>query len=207
MSYNTGEVVAYEVATGKPRRTLTGHRGYVVGLAFSADGRRLISGGHDCAAVVWDVTLASAASPRRETDAEKLWRTAASGEAKAAYTALADLAASPDKAVEILRKHLKPAPAGPTAAILDRIFDDLGDDEFATREKATKELTEYGESAVPEVRMRLAGTTSPEAQRRALHSSSSSTGRPRRRRESFSRARWSCWKESPHPRRRSSWPS
>ncbi len=52
MSYNTGDIVAYEVATGRPRRTLTGHRGYVGGLAASADGRRLISGSHDSTALV-----------------------------------------------------------------------------------------------------------------------------------------------------------
>ena len=105
VSHNTGDIVAFEMATGKPRRTLTGHRGYIGGLAFGADGRRVISGGHDCTALVWDVTLAGSAPSRREADAEKLWRTASGGEAKAAYTALADLAASPDQAVEILRKH------------------------------------------------------------------------------------------------------
>jgi WD40 repeat protein len=57
VSYNTGVIVAFEVATGKPRRTLTGHRGFVMGLAMSADGKRLISGGHDGTALVWDVTL------------------------------------------------------------------------------------------------------------------------------------------------------
>jgi WD40 repeat protein len=53
VSYSTGDIVAYEAATGRPRRTLTGHRGYVGGLAVSADGKRLISGGHDSTALVW----------------------------------------------------------------------------------------------------------------------------------------------------------
>jgi RNA polymerase sigma factor (sigma-70 family) len=56
VSYNTGEIVAYEVATGKPRRTFAGHRGYIAALAMSADGRRLISSGNDGVALVWDAT-------------------------------------------------------------------------------------------------------------------------------------------------------
>jgi RNA polymerase sigma factor (sigma-70 family) len=66
VSYNTGEIVAFEVATGKPRRTLTGHRGYVAGLSMSADGKRLISGGQDGIALVWDVALSETANPRKK---------------------------------------------------------------------------------------------------------------------------------------------
>jgi hypothetical protein len=169
VSYNTGAIIAFEVATGKPRRTLAGHRGYISGLALSADGKRLISGGRDGTALVWDVTPAGAvpADRKQPANAEKLWATAAGGEAKAAYAAMAELAAAPDRAVEVLLAQVKPAPAGPTDAVLDRIVADLGSEEFATREKASKELTEYGDSAVPGVRKRLAGTSSPEVQRRA----------------------------------------
>src|SRR5262249_33139751 len=169
VGYNTGEIVAYEVATGKPRRTLTGHANYVASLAFSPDGRRMVSGSRDGTALVWDVTLAGAA-PRKpqDTDPAKLWETAASGEPRAAYAALATLATMPDRAVALLREQLKPAPAAPTAAALDRIFADLGGDDFATREKATKELAGFGESAVPGGRKKLEGETSPEQNARAL---------------------------------------
>ena len=65
VSYNTGDIVCYEVASGKPRRTLTGHRGLRRRTGgSSADGRRLISGGRDTTALVWDVTLAGTQGAR-----------------------------------------------------------------------------------------------------------------------------------------------
>jgi hypothetical protein len=170
-SYNTGEVVGFEVATGQPRRTLAGHRGYVGALGIRPDGRRLISGGHDGVALVWDVTLAGAVRRRKgpltAADAEKLWETAAGAEARAAFAALADLAAAPDRAVAVLRRQVKPLPAAPTDAGLDRLFKDLDGDDFATRERASRELAAFGESAVPGVRKRLERTASPEVRRRA----------------------------------------
>jgi WD40 repeat protein len=172
VSYNTGEIVGFEVATGKPRRTLSGHRGFVGGLAFSADGRRLISGCRDGVALVWDATLSGAASPRREppteADALKLWATAGEEDARASFTAMAELARAPDHALAVLRRQVKPAPADPTPAEMDRIFADLDSASFATREKAAEELSEYGEAVAPAVRKRLERAVPPEAKRRAL---------------------------------------
>ncbi|HEV3437655.1 MAG TPA: WD40 repeat domain-containing protein [Gemmata sp.] len=172
VSYNTGEIVAYEVATGKSRRVFVGHQGDIGGLAISADGRRLVSGGAEGIALVWDATLASATPPRKTpltaADAEKLWTTAGRGDSLAAFAAMAQLASSPDRALEILRREVKPAPSAPTDAMLDRIFVDLGSSEFATREKASKELEEFGESAIPGVRKRLEGNISAEARQRAI---------------------------------------
>jgi RNA polymerase sigma factor (sigma-70 family) len=171
VAYNTGEIIAFEVATGKPRRTLTGHQGYIGGLAISADGRRLISGGADGVAIVWDATPVGVASPRSkaltEAGAEKLWEAMGQEDARVAFTALGDLSASPDRAAEFLGKHLKPALAAPSEAVLNRIFSDLDSDKFATREKASKELDDYGESAVPGVRKKLAGNASSEVKSRA----------------------------------------
>ncbi len=45
----------YDFASGRIVRLLSGHTNIVNGLAFSRDGRFLISGGADHAAVVWDV--------------------------------------------------------------------------------------------------------------------------------------------------------
>jgi WD40 repeat protein len=157
-AYNTGEIIGFEVATGKPRRTLAGHRNYIGGLAFTADGRRMVSGGHDGTALVWDVTLAGATTrrePLTEADAARLWVLVTDTDSRAAFDAMADLAAAPDHTVALIRRYLKPAPAGPTAADIDRIFKDLASDSFATREKASKELAGYGESAVPAVRKAL----------------------------------------------------
>jgi WD40 repeat protein len=171
VSYNTGEIFGFEVATGRPRRALPGQGGFVLAMSMTPDGRRLISGGHDRAALVWDVTLAGAAKPRKKPlttgEAGKLWATAVGEDAQAAFAALADLAAAPDRAVELLWREVKPIPAAPTDADLDRIFADLESEVFADREKASRALAEFGESAVPGVRNRLELAESAEVRRRA----------------------------------------
>ncbi len=164
MSYNTGDIVGFEVATGQPRWTLSGHRGYVAALECSPDGRRLLSGGKDGTALVWDVTLAGAAKPRKEplraADVEKLWTAATSPDSRDAF-------AAPDQTIDLLRQQIKPAPKGPTDAELDRLFKQLDSDDFAVREKASRQLAAFGESAVPAVRQRLGQGVSLEVRRRA----------------------------------------
>ena len=49
-------VVLWDVAAGKKLRQLTGHRGAVTSLAFSADGTKLLSGSADTTALLWDVS-------------------------------------------------------------------------------------------------------------------------------------------------------
>ena len=48
----------WDASDGKLLRTLAGHRGLVSMLAFAPDGSRLVTGGADGAARVWDVTTA-----------------------------------------------------------------------------------------------------------------------------------------------------
>ncbi len=171
VSYNTGAIVGFETATGQPRRTLFGHRGFIPAMTCSPDGRRLLSGGQDGTGLVWDVTLASAAKPRkgslRAADVEKLWTMAAGADSRGAFAALADLAAAPEQTIALLRRQVKPVSRGPTDAELDRLFENLDSDDFATREKASHELAAFGESAVPGVRKRLGRNVSLEVRQRA----------------------------------------
>src|SRR5439155_3707438 len=128
LSYDTPGIVAFEVATGKVRRTLSGHTGCVRSLAMAPDGRRLLSVSDDAFGLLWDTTPAGAAKPRKEpltaAAADVLWAALAGDDARAAFAAMADLAAAPDRAVTLLRRELKPATA-PTDAELDRLFADL----------------------------------------------------------------------------------
>jgi WD40 repeat protein len=50
-----GEIRLYAFATGKIVGLLKGHTNVVLGLAFSSNGKQLISGGADAMAIVWDV--------------------------------------------------------------------------------------------------------------------------------------------------------
>jgi hypothetical protein len=170
LSYDTSQIVAFEVATGKVRRRIYGHAGCVRSLAMAPDGRRLLSGSDDGFALLWDTTPAGAAKPRKEpltvAEADELWAALAGDDAPKAFAAMADLAAAPDRALALLRRELKPAPA-PTDAELDRLFADLDNDDFATREKASRRLAELGELAVPGLRKRLAKAESVEVRKRA----------------------------------------
>ena len=50
---------------------------------------------------------------------------------------------------------------------MDRTFADLDSEDFATRQKASRRLAEFGELAVPGARKRLAKAESAEVRRRA----------------------------------------
>jgi WD40 repeat protein len=49
-----GDVVIWDTSTGKPARRLKGHTDMVNAVAFSPDGKLLVSGGSDGVAKVWD---------------------------------------------------------------------------------------------------------------------------------------------------------
>ncbi len=50
-----GNIRLYEFASGKLVALLKGHKSVVISLAFSPDGKKLISGGSDFDAIIWDV--------------------------------------------------------------------------------------------------------------------------------------------------------
>jgi len=122
--------------------------------------------------LLWDTTPAGAAKPRKEpltaADADGLWKALGGDDAGAAFAAMADLAAAPDRAVTLVRRELTPVLPAPTEDQLDRMFADLDSKDFATRQKASRRLAEFGELAVPGVRKRLAKAESLEVRRRAL---------------------------------------
>src|SRR5262249_47604561 len=60
---NDGSICVYELATGQIVRTLRGHRGEIPQLAFTSDGRRLVSVSRDMTGLVWDTSYATLAKP------------------------------------------------------------------------------------------------------------------------------------------------
>ena len=55
LSFNSSEMMLWDVATGKGIRTFTGHLGVVESVAFSPDGRYALSGSGDRTIKLWDV--------------------------------------------------------------------------------------------------------------------------------------------------------
>ncbi len=96
---------------------------------------------------------------------ETAWRTLLGGDAKAAYEAIRALASSPDAAVQLLARHLKPA-VPIDAKRIDACLRDLDSDKFAVREQATRDLKQLGDQAAPVLERFLAGSPTPEARRR-----------------------------------------
>jgi hypothetical protein len=158
-----------EVSSGRERRRLKGHRGWVIALTFSAAGDRLISGSMDTTALVWD--LGSRFDPRKApttltaAQVESLWTDLAGEDAARAYQAIRKLAASPTLSIPLLRKRLHPV------AVVDekrqaRLIADLDSDDFPTRQKASVELERLGGLPLSAYCKALEGKPSPEMRRR-----------------------------------------
>jgi WD40 repeat protein len=106
----------WDLATGRELRRFEGHLGKVKTIAFTPDGRSVVSGSEDANALVWDI---SDLTDRLTTDdpltPETLlarWNELASSDARAAYRAA--WALSVPSAVLFLRDHLRAAvSAGP----------------------------------------------------------------------------------------------
>jgi RNA polymerase sigma factor (sigma-70 family) len=153
--WQTPEVHIMELATGRERQRLLGHSGRVLSLGFTADGRRLISGGADTTALVWDLTGPSAPSPAltaRELDAA--WATLADGDAALAQDVIGRLAASPRQAVALVRARLEPVPSVDDRRVR-HLVQDLDSDRFPVREEAADGLEKLGEGALAFVRQAL----------------------------------------------------
>jgi RNA polymerase sigma factor (sigma-70 family) len=166
-----GVIHLWEVATGKERLRLTGHKPGEIGCAtLSPDGRLLASGGYDSQILVWDLTGRMPDGKwrtMRQTpeQLQRAWEALAGPEAGPAWTAAWSLAADPEGTTALLRDRLRPVPRLEVARVR-RLVGQLASDEFDVRNRAEHELEELGEGVLPELRMALAGAMDLEAQAR-----------------------------------------
>jgi WD domain, G-beta repeat len=162
-------VSLWDARDGRSLPPLRGHNDFPLSLAFSPDGRRLISGSNDTTGLVWDVADLPPPRPRvhlSPTDLDAAWASLADADARAAYAALLNLTDDPAAAVPFLRERLKPAAAA-DAARVQQLLADLDGERFADREKATAALASMDTQAEPALRQLLAGNASAESRRRA----------------------------------------
>jgi RNA polymerase sigma factor (sigma-70 family) len=159
----------WELVSGRERARFEGHAGVPLGLAYSGDGSLLATGGSDHLAYVWDVqgrhTLPRKQHDLTGADLDRLWGDLANDDARQAYRAFQTLLSSGKQTAALLRERMQRV-ASVDERRIARLVADLDNDQFETREEATKRLHELGELAEPLLRKALAEKPSPELRRR-----------------------------------------
>ena len=163
-----GSIHFLDLATGEVFAKLPGHEREIEQFAFSPNSKVLASAGADTAVFLWDLAAhkppALAAGKLSADDLNRLWTDLSAADAVTAHRAVWRCLANSDAAVLIIKEKLKPA-------IIDdkqvqKLIQELDDDSFRVRDRATAELEGLGELALDALRKAASATKSPEVQRR-----------------------------------------
>jgi hypothetical protein len=158
------EIHLWDILAGRELGLLEGHEGSVVSLLFSADGKRLFSGGSDTTALSWDLTrmtdarrgYADRAARLQPQELDALWSDIAGEDGTRAFDAIRKLSASPDQAVALIQERVRPA-SSPDPKHLAQLLADLENGRFELRRQAESELEELSDLAEPALRKALEG--------------------------------------------------
>jgi WD40 repeat protein len=150
---NSDTIVLWSTFTGKPVGKLEGHRGHIVSLCFTPDGRFLVSGSSDTTALIWNyrAALTKAASKPEELSAkrlEELWADLQAADAERGSRAISALVQAPEQAIPWLRKKVTAATAEEQRQIRAWI-DDVAKGDEKVRTRALTELARLGALAGP----------------------------------------------------------
>jgi WD40 repeat protein len=154
---NTGRRLLH--LPGEGRLLTPGPELFATCLAIAADGRSAATGHEDGTVLIWDLTAAwrrLAERPLADLTAEKLdtcWPDLLKDDPRIAYAAMDRLIAAPAKTLPFLRKHLRPVTID-SQWWADRLAD-LDSSDFATREKASRDLTAIAEVVEPRLRQAM----------------------------------------------------
>ncbi|MFO0964748.1 MAG: WD40 repeat domain-containing protein [Gemmataceae bacterium] len=175
----------WDVASGKLLKEWQGHTGWQMSVAFSPDGRTLLTGGGDCCIVMWPYDSFLKAEPivpaplpfgelqerldklklvrlghdRRLKKAAEAWPFLAGPDAADAYHAILSLAAHPKESVPLMKKELTALLAAPVADLLT----DLDSATPKRRADAQTALAKLGGLVEPRLRRHLAAAPGLEA--------------------------------------------
>ncbi len=165
----SGHVTVWDVTTGDTLAPFAGHDGEVGCLCFSADGKRLVTSSRDGTALVWDVPekpLAPGPAEAVVTGFDEAFRLLGATDAGQAQRGLDYLYRRPAEAAKQIADRV-PAPVATPAATLAKHLADLENDDFPTREAATKALAEAGGEAGALLRATVEKTTNAEVRKLA----------------------------------------
>jgi WD40 repeat protein len=157
-----------EAHSGQEIRRLDVPQGLVLALAFTPDGRSLVSGGGDATLLLWDVTGrledALPQGPLTTVELAGLW-SALEGNAAQADRAIWALALAPKQSVPFLRERLRPAAPADAQRVAELVAD-LDGKSYAVRQAALRGLEELGETAEAQLRKILTDNPNLELRRR-----------------------------------------
>ena len=122
-------------------------------MAFTPDGRTLVTASHDSTVLVWDVT-GLRTTGKWSGSAAELWSLLADPSPERAGQANWSMVDRPAESLVVLRQHLKPVAA--SKQTVQQLVADLDDKKFAVREKAMQALTLLGPAAEDALTDRLA---------------------------------------------------
>jgi hypothetical protein len=161
-------VVVYDLRRGKEVRRIKGLEADVTCLAFSPNGRRLLTGLTDGTVLVWPGSTGDAEKPAplNEEGLKRAWTDLGADPPKA-FAARGRLASSPETALPLLKERLKPVRAA-DPRLVRRLVADLDSDQRAVRDKAHQELEALGDRATGALRQALAKGPSAEVKRRLV---------------------------------------
>jgi RNA polymerase sigma factor (sigma-70 family) len=163
---NRNTIHVLDVRTGMLAGPFKGHDDAITGLAFTIDDRALASSSGDCTILIWGMSAKTAARAAPAGNLDEAWQAMLGEDAQKALTAIRTLTAQPETAVKIASEHLKPAEQTDPHWLAARLRD-LDNQKFSQRERATHELEECGDRALPALDRFLASKPSAEARQRA----------------------------------------
>jgi hypothetical protein len=132
---------------------LSGFRGQVGAMVFSADGKELIGMDSEGTRLSWRMAALRRNNnvhlkPLDDADFTELWNDLAESDIFITYRARRHLLGDSKRAVALLSRHLEPVPAGDTARI-QQLIKDLSSTNAGTRRIAMTELrSKHGEAAL-----------------------------------------------------------
>lgn len=131
---------------------------------FHPDGKRALTVQVNETVLFWD--LRPAHVPVAKDAPERIWQDLASQDGPTVYRATWSLIDDPGTAVELLKRKLSPAPPALSRDSVVKFITQLNDDDFATREQASKVLVGQGKWILPLLEEALKRSRLPEQRRR-----------------------------------------